>query len=190
MKKSNVTSNSNRSTKSIQTLGNVLLCPYHHSGFKAYCERNPGTFVLDARLSGKSSDPQFDTRALSETIGEERYKLLPDLAPKPGDTEESFVKHLALPVARIGRALELGVSVIVTGYNSSLLKVIGHYIMKTKPEARAWLAWEIDGKTGASRQRPMDAEELTARVKKLLEPCQEFSATTPINSVSIESIFG
>lgn len=163
-------------------LGDVLLVSYNDSKFIGLCRENCGAFIIDARLKGYSQNKAVSSDALKSAF-EGRYALMPELALVENDTAKEYVLKATVPVMKIVNALKQGFSVIITNYNSSLLKVIGHLIMSVKPEVRVFLKWE-NAETdteGMSRQRPMSEKEFEARLEKLVENTRGFTANKAVD---------
>lgn len=163
-------------TNNIKTTGKVLLVSYNDSKFIELCEKNRGAYILDARQKGWSSNEQLKSSSLQKKFGI-RYKLMPDLALVAGESSEDFVEKATEVIVKIRNAAEAGKSVIITSFNSALLKCIGHMIMCANPEIKTFLKWETDEEEGISKQKPMSDDEFAEKLEKLCEKLEVFTAT-------------
>lgn len=163
---------------SIKNTGKVLLVSYNDSKFIELCEKNRGAYILDARQKGWSSNETLKSSNLQKRFGI-RYKLMPNLALVAGESAEEYIDKVSEVIAKIKNATEAGKSVIITTFNTALLKCIGHMIMATNTEIKVFLKWENDEEEGISKQKPMSDEEFAEKLEKLCEKLEVFTATAP-----------
>ena len=148
--------------------GAVLLVSYADSKFKDLLKKNSGAYILDAREKGWSANAENRSDTLKAEFGK-RYTLTPSLAIANGDTDEDWVNKIVPAIEKIVQVIESGKSVIITTFNMTQLKLIGHYIMCAKHDANVWLRWENTqtNTSGMSRQRMLKPQALTDAVDKL-----------------------
>lgn len=157
------------SIQSSKKLGQVLLVSCLDAGFLELCRKNEGAYILDARETGWSRDPNL-SRECFEARFSGRYKLVPSLDFGDVQTLEEYVSKIETTLKRIVKVLEEGASVIITNWNSSLLKILGHFILTANKNINVYLKWENqDGGRGVSMQRPMTDAQLNERFKKLID---------------------
>lgn len=167
MEKANMNKNDNGQI-SRNSDGAVLLISYADSKFKQLLKQNAGAYILDAREKGWSQNVENRSDTLKAEFGK-RYTLTPSLAIANGETDEEYAIKAATAVQKIVEVLNSGKSVIVTTFNMTQLKLIGHYILCAKQNANVWLRWENTqtNTSGMSKQRLLKPQALRDAVDKL-----------------------
>ncbi len=151
-----------------KTDGAVLLVSYADSKFKQLLKQNAGAYILDAREKGWSQNVENRSDTLKAEFGK-RYTLMPSLAIASGENDEDWVSKIVPAIEKITEVIESGKSVIITTFNMTQLKLIGHYILCAKSNANVWLRWENTqtNTSGMSRQRILKPQALSDAVDKL-----------------------
>ncbi len=148
--------------------GAVLLISYADSKFRDTLRRNVGAYIIDAREKGWSQNEEFRSETLKAEFGK-RYALVPSLAISSEETDEEWVNKIVPVIQKITETIEAGRSVIITTFNMTQLKLIGHFLLSAKADANVWLKWEntTNGQQGMSKQRLMKDSDLADTVAKL-----------------------
>lgn len=161
--------------------GSILLVSYNDSEFTSLCKKNSGAFILDARQKGWSSNELLKSENLLKAFPE-RYKLIPGLVVIAGESPEEYLTKATPVITKIAEIVGNGGNAIITGFNTGLLKCLGHMIMCASPETKVFLKWETDEEAGISRQKPMSDEDFVARITRICERLESFQATDAKNA--------
>lgn len=161
-------------------IGDILLINYNDSTFMKTC-RETKALILDARNGGKSRNTATSSDNLAAAF-DTRYKLVPQLSVKPGETPEEFIAK-AKPIAKIiKKMVNDGNSVIITTFSPNLLKIIGFLVQKEESRTRIFYRWENNdsGESGIYVLSKQKEEEIMEKLELLCERYGNFqdSGTT------------
>lgn len=156
-----------KKNNSVNTVkGQVLLMNYMDEDFLNTAEKKLGSGIMDIRESGLSSDPTKTAKALKNKFGA-RYYNEDKYAIVFGDNENTIMDKISELVSKIVEITDKGSGVILIHNDTSLLKLIGHFLSITA--TITWMRWTQNQKPREYRQRVLSAEDEEMRLKKLVE---------------------
>lgn len=169
MAKTNAKNNTTANTRS--TSANVVLISYKHEQFNSYVKEQIGALILDARISGGSSERKFESAMFKRKYGS-RYALVPTLGFKADMTPKAWLEYIQPAIAKVVNALDRDQPVIITGWHTSHLRALGHIIAKASAKANVRIKYdfgaEADKRFAEYPVGFVDAKELSSIIDKFL----------------------